>query len=248
MDETPQRAEGPAAAHARIATSLVRPVRVIRRVGLNLLPFFDERNPAPPAPNMIWLWALRRFARNVVWLLPGYAVLFGLVTARGDDLRRSTSLATGGSLRALGLVLATWLGLLALLALTSLLATNRSRGTATAALLLALFGALLMPLAYAAGPGYARALAFVGGTVFSLGWGLAGLAVARSQVFGASDGVLMMIAAPLLGVGGLIVAALQTVGALLLLAAGVGVAWKAGRLLPRTEAPLLTEPTDGAPA
>jgi hypothetical protein len=219
------------------AAALVRPVRVIGRVGINLLPFFDETEPAKPATNASWAWSLRRFARAAVWLLPTYAVLYGLVTY-GGGTGLGTISTTGGALRFVAWTVATWLGLLALLALACLLATARSRGAATAGALIALFGTLLMPLAGigAHTPGYgghARVLAVIGAAVFSVGLLFSGLAVIRSEVFGPTDGTLLMIAAPMVGIGGLLLPVLRTIGALLVLAAGVGIAWKTGRLLPR---------------
>ncbi|ASW55853.1 hypothetical protein [Plantactinospora sp. KBS50] len=231
-----------------LQASLVRPVRVVGRVGLNLLPFFDEPDPVRPASNTSWVWSLRRFARSAVWLLPGYAVLLAISTAGADGLRRSATFSAGAGLRVLGLALATWVGLLALTALTGLLATARTRGTATAGLLLAMFGALLLPLAPLGGPGFVRVLALLGGGVLTLGWVLAGLAVARSGVFGAFDGTLLVIAAPMIGLGGLLLGILQTVGALLVLAAGIGIAAKTGRLLPKPGSTLAPEPSGGAPA
>lgn len=218
------------------ASALVRPVRVIGRVGLNLLPFFDETEPAKPATNASWAWSLRRFARAAVWLLPTYAILYGIFSYGGTAL--ATISTTGGSLRFIGWTLATWFGLLALLALACLLATARSRAAATAGALIALFGTLLMPLSGigASAPGYgghARVLALIGAGVFSVGLLFSGLAVVRSEVFGPTDGTLLMIAAPMLGLGGLLLPVLRTIGALLVLAAGVGIAWKTGRLLPR---------------
>ncbi|MFD0822266.1 hypothetical protein ACFQ0D_29000, partial [Micromonospora zhanjiangensis] len=235
MTDSDGAARGPAPTGAS-RSALARPVRVIGRVGINLLPFFDESEPAKPATNASWAWSLRRFARAAVWLLPGYAALYIIVTFGGTSL--ATIATVGGSVRFFGLLLANWLGMLALLSLACLLATARSRQQATAGALIALFGTLLMPLSgvgvdetgYA---GHARVLALAGGAVFSVGLLFSGLAVVRSEVFGPTDGTLLMIAAPMLGLGGLLLPVLRTVGALLVLAAGVGIAWKTGRLLPR---------------
>ncbi|MFB9239155.1 hypothetical protein ACFFWC_27100 [Plantactinospora siamensis] len=231
-----------------LQASLVRPVRVVGRVGLNLLPFFDESEPVRPASNANWVWSLRRFARSAVWLLPGYAALLAIATAGADGLRGSGTFSAGAGLRLLGVALATWLGLVALAALTCLLATSRSRGTAAAGLLLAMLGGLLLPLAQVGGPGFVRVLALLGGGVLSVGWATAGLAVARSGVFGAFDGALLVIGAPMIGLGGLLIGALQTIGAVLVLAAGIGIAAKTGRLLPKPDAALAPEPPAGAPA
>jgi hypothetical protein len=208
-------------------------VRVVNRMGINLLPFFDEPQPVRPVTNSAWAGTLRQHARDLVWLLPTSAALYGLATVGGLG-------GTGWAapVRLVTWVAALWVGLAALFALGWLLAASPTRRAATGGPLVALAGALLLPYAEVAGRTpvqglAARPLALVGATLFSLGWLLAGWAVLRSRVFGAGDGVLLMLAAPMLGLGGLLLPLLHTIGALLVLAAGVGVAWKAGRLVPR---------------
>lgn len=206
--------------------------------GFALLPFVVERPAGLPATNATWAWSLRRFARHAVWLLPGYAVLYGLLTLTGaDGANPAAFLADGRPLHLIGWVIAVWLGLLALMALTGLLVATRSRREAAAGLLVALAGALLM-LPFAALPEEvsstgAKVLAAAGATVYSAGWLLAGWALIRSGVFSYVDGVLLMLAGPMLGVGGMFVSALQTLGAMFALASGIGVAWRAGRLVPQ---------------
>ena len=78
----------------------------------------------------------------------------------------------------------------------------------------------------------ARTLALAGAAVYSVGWLLAGWSVARSGLFSKSDGLILMVAAPMLGVAGLLVGPLQTVGAIFVLAAGIGMSWTAGHLVP----------------
>ncbi len=73
------------------------------------------------------------------------------------------------------------------------------------------------------------ACAISGAGVLLLGW-----AVFRSKLVNPADGVLLMLAAVALGAGSYAVKPLPTVGALLLLAAGMGLAWTGGRLVPRT--------------
>ena len=78
-----------------------------------------------------------------------------------------------------------------------------------------------------------RVAAVVGAALYTLGWGLTGLALYHSGVFTQADGALVMIAAPMLGLGGTVAAALHSLGAVVALAAGIGVAWRAGRLVPK---------------
>ncbi|RKR86915.1 hypothetical protein BDK92_1187 [Micromonospora pisi] len=204
--------------------------------GFHLLPFFEEGSEPEPATDTSWAWTLRRFARGAVWILPGSALLYGLVTLIGDGPAPAS--ADGRSFPLVLWAIATWLGVLALMALTGLLVTARSRGTATAGLLAALAGAMLM-LPFAGLPegttvygGAGRAIALTGASLYTLGWLLAGWAVLHSGVFSYSDGWLLMFAAPLIGIAGMFAGLLQTLGAFLVLAAGLGVAWRAGRLVP----------------
>jgi hypothetical protein len=217
--------------------------------GLGLLPFFEEGSEPQPATDASWAWSLRKFARRAVWIIPGSAILYGLVTLIGDGPAPVS--ADGRSLPLVVWVLATWLGLLGLMALTGLLATARTRGTATAGLLLALAGAMVM-LPFAGLPeqttvygGAGRALALVGASGYTLGWLLAGWAVLHSGVFSYSDGWLLMFAAPMIGIAGILFGPLQTLGAFMVLAAGIGVAWRAGRLVPTVGRPRLVQAVAG---
>lgn len=227
--------------------------------GFHLLPFVVESTPTSAATNAAWAWSLRRFARAVVWLLPGYAILYGVVALASDGgVGNDPYPADGRALYLLGWVAAVWLGLLALMALTGLLAATRSRRVALAGLLVSLAGTVLMlPFAGLAEqtPVFgtrARTLVLVGALCYSIGWFLTGWAVARSGVFSYGDGGLLMAAAPLLGIGGALVGSLQTFGAIFALVAGIGIAWRAGRLVPATiareaAAATLSTPTGPAP-
>lgn len=220
------------------ASAVPRPFdRPIRPVGgFHLLPFFEEGSEPQPASDASWAWTLRRFARGAVWILPGSALVYGLVTLVGDGPTPAS--ADGRSFPLVLWTIAIWLGLLGLMAVAGLLVTARSRGTATAGLLAALGGAMLM-LPFAGLPegstvygGAGRTLALLGASLYTAGWLLAGWAVLHSGVFSYSDGWLLMFAAPMLGIAGMFLGLLQTLGAFLVLAAGLGIAWRAGRLVP----------------
>ncbi|GAB2958869.1 hypothetical protein GCM10027280_54500 [Micromonospora polyrhachis] len=212
-----------------------------RRTGLGfgVLPFIVEKPPVAPAINATWAWSLRRFARATIWLLPGYAIVFGVIALVGVDGAGPAPYASGGRpLYLVGWLGALWLGFLALMSLTSLMAAARSRRTALTALLVVLLGLMLM-LPFAAMPEQtpvygadARLLTLAGASVYTLGWLLAGWAVIRSGVFSYADGALLMLAAPMMGVVGMLVGAFQAYGALVGLAAGIGIAWRTGRLVP----------------
>jgi hypothetical protein len=68
--------------------------------------------------------------------------------------------------------------------------------------------------------------------VLGTGLLLLGWAVFRSKLVNPADGVLLMLAAGSIGAGSYAVRPLPTVGALLLLAAGMGLAWTGSRLIP----------------
>ncbi|MFI1197454.1 hypothetical protein ACH4T9_29930 [Micromonospora sp. NPDC020750] len=207
--------------------------------GFGVLPFVGEPTPARPATDATWAWSLRRFGRAAVWLLPAYAVLYGVVAMASDGgVGNAPYPADGGQLYLVGWVAAVWLGLLALLALTGLLAATRSRRVAAAGLLVSIAGTVLMlPFAGLTGQApvfgtTARTLVLLGATCYTVGWFLTGWAVARSGMFSIGDGAMLMIAAPLVGIGGALVGSLQTFGAIFVLIAGIGIGYRSGRLVP----------------
>jgi hypothetical protein len=208
-------------------------------LGLRALANLPEPTAVGPATSATWAWSLRRIGRWMVLGLPGYALVSGLVSL--NTRQRGPSglyLPDGRPLLLIAWVGAAWIGLMALVALAALLAATRTRRGAVLALMTSTAGLLAM-LPFAGLTGEAtvygndgRWYVLTGATVYSVGWALAGSAVARSGVFSYGDGVLLMLAAPLLGVVGLLVDPLQTIGGVLVLAAGIGIVVRAGRLLP----------------
>lgn len=224
------------------------PPRGPRRGDLGLGALILSAVPTPPpATNASWAWSMRRLGRAMLGAVPLYAVVFGLVTLgpfHGEDLRGrdlATYLAEGQWLRLTGWLGAVWLGLMAMAAITALLAATRSRRSAAAGLMLGVAAAALtlpfaaLPEDARVGVVDARTLVLIGAAVHSAAWAVTGWAVARCRALAASDGVVLIVAAPMLGIAGLLVGPLQTVGALLALAAGLGIVWRAGRSLPTVE-------------
>jgi Amt family ammonium transporter len=130
-----------------------------------------------------------------------------------------------------------------MIGLAGLLAGARTYRSALAGLLIALAGlSLLLPLsALPAGTGPAgvglsaaqvQTASQVAAAVLGAGLLLLGWAVFRSELVNPADGVLLMLAAVSIGAGSYAVRPLPTVGALLLLAAGMGLAWTGSRLIP----------------
>jgi Amt family ammonium transporter len=188
-----------------------------------------------PVRDAVWIWSVRRYARVALWALPISAVLYGwstlgVATPPGPLLVR---LAAG------------WLSSVAMIALAGLLAGSRTRRAALAGLLVGLAGSVLLLPVAALPPGVGpdglpvsaaqvHTLALVASAVTGAGWLLLGWAVFRSKLVNPADGVLLMLAAASIGAGSYAIRPLPTVGALLLLAAGMGLAWTGNRLVPRT--------------
>ncbi|MEV0731463.1 hypothetical protein [Polymorphospora sp. NPDC050346] len=233
------------------STARTAPLRIVTRLdaGLAVLTAAPPSTPAnQPVTNATWAFSVRRFVRLAVWATPAYAVLYGLVTAGSLDGGPAPYLEHGSALHLLGWVAAVWLGLVALVALAGVQVSARSRRAAATALMIGIAGAALM-LPFATLPADtavygldAGVLSLAGATVFSVGWLVMGWSVRESGLFNRSDGVLLMLAAPMLGVAGLLVGPLQTVGALLALAGGIGVAIGTGRLMPAAAKPAGAEP------
>jgi Amt family ammonium transporter len=188
-----------------------------------------------PVREAVWIWSVRRYARVALWALPAGAVLLGwstlgVATPPGPLVVR---LAAG------------WLCTIAMIALAGLLAGSRTRRSAAAGLLIGLAGSvMLLPLA-ALPAGVApdgtplpsaqvHTASLVAAALTGAGWLLLGWAVFRSKLVNPADGVLLMLAAVSIGAGMYAAKPLPTVGALLLLAAGMGLAWTGNRLIPRS--------------
>jgi hypothetical protein len=211
-----------------------RPLRVAPAwVGAARPPADGAAHHVLPVREAVWIWSVRRFARVALWALPVAAVAYGWTTF-GD---------VGHPEQFLAVLAAAWLSLVAMVAITALLAGSRSRRPAVAGLLLGFAGTvMLLPLmalpsdaALAGGTVPADRIRLLGASaavVAGTGWLLLGWAVLRSRLLNPADGILLMIAAVSVGAGTYAVDPLPTVGALLLLAAGMGLAWTGSRLVP----------------
>ncbi|MDI6105779.1 hypothetical protein QLQ12_45100 [Actinoplanes sp. NEAU-A12] len=193
----------------------------------------DSESHLLPVRDALWIWSVRRYARLALWALPLSAVLYGWLTlgVQGPP----GPLAVG--------LLAGWLAVIALIALAGLLAGSRTRRCALAGLLVTLAGVtMLMPLAGLPENAVVESAPMAAGHVTDLlttavaisaaGMLLLGWAVFRSKLVNPADGVLLMLAAVAMAAGTTMAQPVPTVGALLLLAAGMGLAWTGGRLVP----------------
>lgn len=187
-----------------------------------------------PVREAVWVWNVRRYARLALWALPAAALLHGWTTL-GIDTLPGPLLVT---------LIADWLAVVAMIALAGLLAGARTRRSALLGLLVGLAGFVLARPLAALPPGTAAegvpltverlALVQVVATAaVGAGWVLLGWAVFRSRLVNPADGVLLMLAAVAIGAGAHAQRPLPTVGALLLLAAGTGLAWTGSRLIPK---------------
>ena len=186
-----------------------------------------------PVHEAVWIWSVRRYARGSLWALPAGAALYGWSTlgAAAPPGPLAFELAAGCFCA------------IAMIGLAGLLAGARTRRSALAGLLIALAGlSLLLPLSAlpeGVGPdgvglsaAQVQTASQVAAAVLGVGLLLLGWAVFRSKLVNPADGVLLMLAAATIGAGPYAVRPLPTVGALLLLAAGMGLAWTGSRLIP----------------
>ena len=186
-----------------------------------------------PVQEAVWIWSVRRYARVSLWGLPVGAALYGWATV---------GVAEPPGLLILDLA-AGWFCVVALIGLGGLLAASRTGRPALAGLLVGLAGLIaLLPLAAlpsgtvpdgsVLSAAQLHTASHVAAAVLGAGLLLLGWAVFRCQLVNPADGVLLMLAAVSIGAGSFAPRPLPTVGALLLLAAGMGLAWTGSRLIP----------------
>lgn len=201
-----------------------------------------------PIREAVWIWSVRRYARTALWALPVGAALYGWSTLGVPSPAGQLAVQ----------VAAGWLCTIAMIALAGLLAGSRTHRPAVAGLLIGLAGALLWlplltlpaggttpagspaPAALDAGglpdlglsAAQVTTASVIAAAVMGVGWLLLGWAVLRSKLVNPADGVLLILAAVSIGAGSFAVKPLPTVGALILLAAGMGLAWTGSRLIP----------------
>jgi hypothetical protein len=149
-------------------------------------------------------------------------------------------------------------GVVSILALGALLARGRARWTAIAGLVAGCLGAAAMlweidtmiiraqrlrhdllsgnfgqiVLNPHASGGTAVLLALGGAALLILAWFLYGIAVFRTGGMNRTDGILLIISAPMLYAGGMVLNMIPILGSFLLLAAGLGIGLSASRLVP----------------
>jgi Amt family ammonium transporter len=220
--------------------------------GARPMSYVDAPVAVPPDPR--WIVRTRTFARAGVWLIPAAAVAIAVASVWG--VPRAGHPPTGASpgswlvLTSFGLAL----GLIGLIALAVLLVPTPGRGWGLAGLIVAVFGTVLaapvLGVAGLARPAVSHlgdpvAAAFdadlgggpvlrwlgIGGLVLlGVAWILVALAVIGSMVFNRMDGYLILGA---VGVGliSVFLPPLLALAALILVAAGLGIAWTATRSL-----------------
>lgn len=224
-------------------------------------------SPRPLTPEAAWGRSLRHFARAAVWTLPVSAVCVALSGMWGWPTRTAEpsgeSPGTWLVVTMAGLVL----GLAGVLAMTALLSSTPGRRWSLAALSLVLTGTVLLApvlgvlalarpavsrLSDRLGPDTAadlearffdntisRWLGLGGLALLAAGWLAFGCAVLAARVLNRVDGYLVLCAVVI----GVVAAYLSwqfliTIGAMVLLAAGLGLAWTAARLTPDGRTPV----------
>jgi hypothetical protein len=204
---------------------------------------------------------LQAFGRYAVWAIPIYAIVVVAFPRpsgafSSDPATYARYLATAhGTIsewaRIIGLGV---LGVLSLVALAALLVKARGRWLALAGLSAGLGGSVLLILeagsavirnermrdAVLGGDltrihGNAQATSWLvplGLLLLTLGWVLLGIAVFVARGLNRTDGVLLVISAPMTYIGGLVLSMLPVLGAFLLVAAGLGIGFAAAKVQP----------------
>ncbi|GIF67733.1 hypothetical protein Ais01nite_57680 [Asanoa ishikariensis] len=207
-------------------------------VGIKLLPEMEPSAPDGPITNARWAALVRAAARRMIWSLPVAGVVAGAASI-GAMVRGGPAHYLSGAepFRLIAWVTSVWLGMLAMICLVGLLAAVRVRGTALLGLMLGLLGGISMLMFAAVPPATpiwglsAKTLTLSCGALYSAGWMAMGWAVFRSRMFTRGDGLMLVLCGPMVGIAGLWMSPFHTAGALLMVAAGLGIAWKSGSTL-----------------
>ncbi|MEV4537213.1 hypothetical protein AB0J82_25880 [Asanoa sp. NPDC049518] len=207
-------------------------------VGIKLLPEIEPAAPDGPITNARWAALVRAAARRMSWSLPLAGVVAGAASI-GAMVRGGPAHYLNGAepFRLIAWVTSVWLGMLAMICLVGLLAAVRVRGTALLGLMLGLLGGISMLMFAAVAPATpiwglsAKTLTLSCGALYSAGWMAMGWAVFRSRMFTRGDGLMLMLAGPMVGIAGLWMSPFHTAGALLMIAGGLGIAWKSNSTL-----------------
>jgi Amt family ammonium transporter len=226
--------------------------------GLGERPF---DSPRPVTPEAAWGRTLRRFARSAVWTLPMAAVCLALSGMWGWPTRAAEPAGESPGTWLVVTVFGLILGLAGVLAMTALLSATPGRSWSVGALVLVLTGTVLLApvlgvlalarpsvtrLAGRLGPDTAadldnrfldnavsRWLGVGGLALLAAGWLSFGCAVLASGVLSRVDGYLVLCAVTVAVLAAYVSwQFLITVAAVILLAAGLGLAWTAYRLRP----------------
>ncbi|MEV0716355.1 hypothetical protein, partial [Asanoa sp. NPDC050611] len=220
-------------------------------VGMKLLPELDPDVPDGPVTNARWAALVRSGARRMIWTLPAAGVVaaaasLGAIVGGGP----AHYLSGESPFRLIAWVTSVWLAMVAMIALVGVLSAVRSRAAAVFGLMLGIFGGVSMLMFAAVPPATpiwglsAKTLALTCAGIYSAGWMAMGWAVFRSRMFARGDGLMLICSGPMVGIAGLWMSPFHTTGALLLFAAGLGIAWKSGSTLRAVRAGRAPAPAD----
>ncbi|MDG4826721.1 hypothetical protein O7635_33140 [Asanoa sp. WMMD1127] len=207
-------------------------------VGIKLLPEIEPGAPDGPVTNARWAALVRSATRRMIWTLPAAGVIAGAASI-GAMVRGGPAYYLNGAepFRLIMWVTSVWFGMIAMICLVGILAAVRVRATALTGLMLGLLGGISMLMFAAVPPATpiwglsAKTLTLSCGALYSAGWVAMGWAVFRSRMFSRGDGLMLMLCGPMIGFAGLWLSPFHTAGALLMIAAGLGIAWKSGSTL-----------------
>ncbi len=204
---------------------------------------------------------LQAFGRYAVWAIPIYAIVAvafprpsGAFSSDPATYARYLATEHGTISEWARIVGPGMLGVLSLVALAALLVKARGRWLALAGLIAGVGGSVLLILEVGSvvirnermrdavlGGGLTRIhgnadatsrLVPLGLLLLTLGWVLLGIAVFVARGLNKTDGVLLVISAPMIYIGGLVLSMLPVLGAFLLVAAGLGIGFAAAKVQP----------------
>lgn len=221
----------------------------------------DQQQSGSASRSERYAHRVATFGRYGVWAIPIFAVFTGLFPRAAGAFSADPALYArylandDGTVSDLARTLGTSaFGVLSIVALAALLNKARGHRIALAGMVIGLAGSVLLILEVGSvvirnermrdallGGDFSRIVGNAHATsrlvpagigLLTLGWILFGIAVFMADGLNRSDGVLLIISAPMIYAGGLVLNMIPVLGAFLLVAAGLGIGFAAAKVQP----------------